>query len=115
MDSSSSVTNRDRLKPILRVKQEKVQRTLETNVLSSHSYYSFKGIPFAAPPVGPLRFKDPAPPASWEGVRDASKCGKVSAQLYPSIQALQPSLTSMVIGSEDCLYLNIYIPCNIYS
>ncbi|XP_011695647.1 PREDICTED: esterase E4-like [Wasmannia auropunctata] len=115
MDGSSCVRNRDRSRPILRVKQGEVQGILEENVFGSHDYYSFKGIPFAAPPVGPLRFKDPEPPASWEDVRDASKCGEVSAQLYPPIPPLQPSLDKVVIGQEDCLYLNIYVPYNIYT
>jgi len=52
--------------------------------------------------------QDPEPPASWENIRDASKnAGDVCAQL-------EQSPTQAVIGSEDCLYLNIYIPYNVY-
>ncbi|KAL6428699.1 hypothetical protein ACFW04_007943 [Cataglyphis niger] len=94
-------------RPVITVKQGKLQGIFEDNVLGSR-YLAFKGIPFAAPPVGELRFKDPKPPASWEGIRDASKnAGDVSIQL-------QTLPFFSVIGSEDCLYLNVYIPHNIY-
>ncbi|KAG5329467.1 ESTE Esterase, partial [Acromyrmex charruanus] len=100
--NSSSIMD----KPIVTVKQGKLQGIFEENVLGSR-YLSFKGIPFAAPPIHGLRFKDPVPPARWEGIRDAStNAGDVCAQLNES--------TGEIIGSEDCLYLNIYIPEDIY-
>jgi para-nitrobenzyl esterase len=60
----------------------------------------FKGIPFAAPPVGDLRWKAPQPAAKWEGVLDASKFapGPIQGGNPPSGK------------SEDCLYLNIWTP-----
>lgn len=61
------------------------------------SYFSFKGIPFAAPPTGNLRFRAPVPPQSWTGVRDALDHG-------PSCPTAVPSLNM----GEDCLYLNVY-------
>ncbi len=64
--------------------------------------YAFKGIPYAAPPVGPLRWHDPQPPTSWQGVRDATQYGSACVQ-PPSLFHIPPS--SM---SEDCLYLNIW-------
>jgi para-nitrobenzyl esterase len=64
--------------------------------------YAFKGIPYAAPPVGPLRWQAPQPPAPWQGVRDATQYGTACVQ-PPSIFHISPS--SM---SEDCLYLNIW-------
>lgn len=73
----------------------------------------FKGIPFAAPPVGDLRWKLPQPAASWEGVRDASRFGDVCMQ-NPAPQRFPPNgatdsenFTGM---SEDCLNLNIWTP-----
>lgn len=63
----------------------------------------FKGIPYAAPPVGPLRWHAPQPPAGWQGVRDATHFSPACMQ--------QPSrripATSM---NEDCLYLNVWTP-----
>ena len=67
---------------------------------------AFLGVPFAAPPIGDLRWKAPAPPAKWKGVRDATSFGH---------HCMQPTLYSDMIfrdpgQSEDCLTLNIWTP-----
>lgn len=74
----------------------------------------FKGVPYAAPPVGELRWKRPQPHAKWEGVRSA---------LEFSAKAPQADLSKMDLygkefysdenlkQSEDCLYLNIWDAC----
>jgi para-nitrobenzyl esterase len=59
---------------------------------------SFKGIPYAAPPVGRLRWRPPEAPASWNNVRDASQFGPQCPQPRPGL------------SSEDCLSLNIWTP-----
>src|SRR3954467_3845450 len=67
---------------------------------------SWKGIPFAAPPVGPLRWRAPQPAASWSGVRQATEYGHDCMQLpFPSDAA--PLGTA---PSEDCLYANVWKP-----
>ena len=65
------------------------------------SVESFKALPFAAPPVGDLRWRPPQDPADWLGVRDGSKFSSACPQKDPS---------GSIIGSEDCLYLNVFRP-----
>ncbi len=68
----------------------------------------FRGLPFARPPVGPLRFRPPEPPSPWSGVRDAARFGPSAAQNGALIGPLM-SLGITRTG-EDCLYLNIWTP-----
>ena len=67
----------------------------------------FLGIPFAAPPDGPLRFRPPAPPREWDGVRDASAFGTAPPQLAPAPGA--PAMWRPGAG-PDCLTLNVWTP-----
>lgn len=65
-------------------------------------YEAYYGIPFAAPPVGALRFKKPLPPAPY---------GRLWNSTYHRKKCIQHVYgTDEVVGSEDCLYLNIYRP-----
>lgn len=80
----------------------------------------FKGIPYAAPPVGDLRFAPPAPPAAWSGVRDGSAFGHTAIQnpspssvnptseLGKALQQVFPARADVEAQSEDCLYLNVW-------
>ncbi len=64
----------------------------------------FKGLPFAQPPVGALRWREPMPVKPWAGVRDAAAFGA------PCTQGSQFIRTPGVVAKEDCLYLNIWTP-----
>ena len=66
----------------------------------------FKGIPFAAPPVGELRWKEPQPVARWKGVRKATEFGArcMQALIYEDMVFRDAG------PSEDCLYLNVWAP-----
>jgi para-nitrobenzyl esterase len=69
----------------------------------------WRGVPFAAPPVGDLRFRPPRPVAAWDGERDCSAFGPTSPQLR--LPALRPPGRGRAPrGREDCLYLNVWSP-----
>jgi para-nitrobenzyl esterase len=74
--------------------------------VSSDGLIAFKGIPYAAPPVGDLRWRPPQPAAKWKGVRSAADYAHDCMQLpFPSDAA--PLGTP---PAEDCLYLNVWVP-----
>jgi para-nitrobenzyl esterase len=74
-------------------------------VLLDNNGVVFKGIPFAQPPVGDLRWRAPTPVRPWTGVRDATAFGAPCAQ---SPGRYVPRATE--ISKEDCLYLNVWAP-----
>jgi para-nitrobenzyl esterase len=67
----------------------------------------FKGLPFAAPPIGSLRWQAPQTPAAWSGVRPANRFAPICMQYgsYPEDAPPEPM-------SEDCLYLNVWVPAH---
>lgn len=73
---------------------------------SASGVSSFKGIPFAAPPVGDLRWRAPEPPAKWDGVRQATNFS-VTCMQTPYAEG-SPYRTQAEPMSEDCLYLNVW-------
>src|SRR5687767_7256583 len=66
---------------------------------------SYLGVPFAAPPVGDLRWRPPLPPAAWTAVRSATTFAPACPQVGVSMPGEAPPRTS-----EDCLYLNVWAP-----
>jgi para-nitrobenzyl esterase len=78
----------------------RTQQGLLRGVVSG-DHRSFAGIPYAAPPVGALRWRSPAPAPHWDGIRDATHVGNMCAQ---------PGPDGKLTGSEDCLYLNVSGP-----
>ena len=73
-----------------------MKSSFKPNITSSSA-----GIPFAAPPVGKLRFMKPSPVGPWDGVLDLSH--KKTAMCIQE---------NTELGDEDCLYLNVYVPAN---
>ena len=87
--------------PVVKTRAGEVQGVAERGV------FAFKGIPYAAPPVGDLRWHEPRPAATWQGVRKADAYGNACMQV--------PGLSLKNGGdpgplSEDCLYLNVWTP-----
>ena len=98
---------------------------LELNSRHLETVEAFRGVPYAAPPVGDLRYRPPAPPVVWPGTRLADTFGAVCPQRYPDISNRSAALLVMPRGryhhlkrlipllanqSEDCLFLNLYVP-----
>ena len=88
---------------------------------ASSGTYAWKGVPFAKPPVGALRWKAPVEPDSWTGsVRQATAFGNACVQygrIYGpgsnnTYDATIGSTLNQAVGSEDCLYLNIWRPAS---
>ncbi|XP_057321823.1 venom carboxylesterase-6-like [Microplitis mediator] len=72
-------------------------------------YRAFEGVPYARPPVGELRFREPQPAGPWPGVLTARRTEGGCLEY----QHLLGSADDQVQGTEDCLYLNIYAPVDV--
>ena len=72
--------------------------------------HTWMGIPFATPPVGDLRWRAPVEPASWQGTFDALKASDRCKQIGSVGESRPREEHGKPIGSEDCLYLNIFAP-----
>lgn len=70
---------------------------------------AFLGLPYAAPPTGELRWRAPRPAPAWAETRDASRIGPDCTQAIGR-KAVLGGGGGVVMGSEDCLYLNVYAP-----
>ena len=70
---------------------------------------AFLGVPYAKAPVGDLRWRGPRPPEPWHGVRDATRLGSDCVQALGR-KAILGGGGGLVVGSEDCLFVNVYGP-----
>lgn len=75
----------------------------------SDNTYAWLGIPFAEPPLGDLRWRAPRPVAPWQEAREAIAFRDPCVQLSGPLDGL-PDDSGAVVGSEDCLYLNVWSP-----
>src|ERR1700758_1737529 len=75
---------------------------------ADHQVIFFKGIPYAAPPTGELRWQPPQPAAKWKGVLSTKEFGShcIQSTSYPDMVFHDPG------PSEDCLTLNVWAPAN---
>ncbi len=76
---------------------------------SEHGAHAWRGIPFATPPTGDLRWRAPQPPARWDGAREALTAGSPCPQFASGLVS-DTAEPGSLIGAEDCLYLNVYAP-----
>ena len=86
--------------------QVKTANGMVEGIVENSGIQSFKGIPFAAPPVGDLRWKEPQPVKNWQGVLKADKFESNGMQ-FPIFGDMAFRSKGM---SEDCLYLNVWTP-----
>src|SRR5580698_7722548 len=85
-----------------------VEGKVEGKTINDGKVKAFLGLPYAAPPVGDLRWKAPEPAAKWKGKRDASKFGAHCAQNH----VFDDMVFQGPPPSEDCLFLNVYAPAD---
>ncbi|GGH00564.1 carboxylesterase/lipase family protein [Mucilaginibacter phyllosphaerae] len=87
-------------------KQVKIENGVVESVTEKSGVNSFKGIPFAQPPIGPLRWKEPQPVNNWKGVRKCNAFGynPMQKKVFGDMNFRSPGM------SEDCLYLNVWLP-----
>jgi len=90
---------------VVRVESGELQGVIDDGVAS------FKGIPFAAPPVGELRWRPPQPAAKWTGVRQAAEFGSDCMQMRFGPPPA-PGAPPVRLPSEDCLFLNVWRPAS---
>ncbi|XP_035680534.1 carboxylesterase 5A-like [Branchiostoma floridae] len=92
--------------------------TVSSPTAASSTIFTFKGVPYAAPPVGNLRFRPPQPPTSWNDVLNATTFGPKCPQFITKLSDVFPNATivdQLFSGAnttidENCLHLNIYTP-----
>ncbi|XP_021488549.1 acylcarnitine hydrolase-like [Meriones unguiculatus] len=110
------VQGKDSASPIRNTHTGLVRGSLTHVKNTKLNVHTFLGIPFAKPPVGPLRFAPPEAPEPWNGVRDGTshpaRCLQnddiVNLEGLKKIKLFMPPMST----SEDCLYLNIYTPAH---
>ncbi len=94
------------LSPLLRTTAQGCLRGMEWD---EHTL-AWLGVPYAEPPENELRWKAPRDPDPWDGVRDADTFCRPCSQLGGFLESLDPVNFGKPVGTEDCLYLNLWRP-----
>ena len=99
--------------PPPRAADESSRRELATGevvgIATANGSHAWLGLPYAQPPVGELRWRAPRPPQARSGTREALVAGASCVQLANELESTDAK-PGTPIGSEDCLYLNVYAP-----
>lgn len=100
--------------PALAAYDQNLTRTLDSGSIygkaAAHDTQAFLGIPYAQPPVGALRWRAPQPPQPWSGSRAATTMAAMCAQVGNPFGEPDPATFGQPVGSEDCLYINVWRP-----
>lgn len=111
----SACASQQRIQPWAEVRGVADTKTLRhvtqgdvTGFTEPQGTHAWLGIPYAQPPVGPLRWKATRPALPWQGTREATQYGPLCPQLNGPLAASKEP--GDVTGSEDCLTLNVYAP-----
>uniref|UniRef100_UPI003F778664 Pyrethroid hydrolase Ces2e n=1 Tax=Mus musculus TaxID=10090 RepID=UPI003F778664 len=110
------VQGQDSASPIRNTHTGQVRGSLVHVKDTDIAVHTFLGIPFAKPPVGPLRFAPPEAPEPWSGVRDGTSHPNMCLQNDNLMGSEDLKMMNLILPpismSEDCLYLNIYVPAH---
>ena len=79
-------------------------------IADKHDTHAWLGIPYAQPPVGALRWKAPRPPLAWTATKEALAFGPPALQFAGETIGAPPAEHGRIVGSEDCLTLNVFAP-----
>lgn len=75
--------------------------------------HAWRGLRYAAPPLGPLRWRAPQPAPRWDGDLQALAHGAIAPQFAGRLAPIPPSQHGQVVGDEDCLWLNVFAPVDV--
>lgn len=115
----ATLANAELTSRVVRTKYGELSGIILTLGRNLESVEVFRGIPYASPPIGSLRFMPPVSGALWHGIKKADRFGPVCPQRFPQLNDKMPIgrmnflkrlLPYLQNQSEDCLYLNIYAP-----
>ncbi len=109
----ASCAKKDEAAPPLSPDEKTVRATDQGEVIgfaAENGAHVWRGLPFAAAPVGDLRWRAPRPAQGWDGARVATQFAERCVQLSTRLNSNEGIEPGLILGSEDCLYLDVYAP-----